>query len=150
MENQTLTPDYREFFEALHAHRVEYLLVGGYAVGLHGFVRNTDDIDFWVGHDSENAQRVLAAVTDFAGTAGNLTIDHFNKPESIVFIGVEPYRLDILTSIAGVEFHDCFAKADVMELDGMQVNVIDLNSLIVNKTVTGRDADKIDVDRLQE
>lgn len=149
MATPSLSPDFRDFLASLHAHRADYLIVGGYAVALHGHVRNTNDIDIWVGNDPQNAERVYNAIVDFAGTADNLTPGLFSEPETNVFMGVEPNRLDVFTTIPGVEFADCLPRAQSMALDGINVNVIDLEDLIKNKQATGRPLDLSDVENLR-
>jgi hypothetical protein len=148
MEVPPLSPDYREFFASLHRAKADYLLVGGYAVCLHGCVRNTDDLDIWVGHDPDNAERVYKAVVDFVGKSEGLSPAKFAKPSSILFIGVEPYRLDIFTSLPGVDFEECAAKSVPMQIDDLTLNTIDLDSLILNKKTVGRPQDLEDVRQL--
>jgi hypothetical protein len=150
MDNKQLTEEFRAFLESLTLCKADYMLVGGYAVGLHGHVRATSDIAIWVGYEAANARKVLNAIEHFAGTRGNLTEANFSKPSSIVFMGIEPFRLDVFTTIPGVEFKDCLTKALVMKLDGLDVRVIDLEGLIQNKIASGRDTDLVDVRKLRE
>jgi hypothetical protein len=150
MDQHRLTPDFRDFFETLHAHRVDYLLVGGYAVGLHGYVRHTSDIDIWVGVDAENAERLIKAVQDFAGDSETLSAEKFTRPSYFLFIGIEPNRLDLITTIPGVDFARCRSQAVTMQLDDIEVQVIDRESLIRNKRASGRPKDLIDAEALEE
>lgn len=113
-------------------------------------MRATKDIDFWVGTDPSNAEKLLKVVHEFAGTTHGLSLNSFTQPDSIVFLGIEPFCLDLITTIAGVEFRDCLPKSVQMKLDGMDVQVIDFDSLIKNKMSTGRETDRMDVIKLSE
>ena len=150
MENQTLTPDYRDFFEALHAHRADYLVIGGYAVGLHGHVRATKDIDIWVGRDPLNAERVYQAVIAFAGMNDHVSAEKFTRAGYFLIMGVEPYRLDVITTIPGVEFESCRRRGLTLELDQLPVRVIHLEDLLCSKVAAGRPQDLADVTALTE
>jgi hypothetical protein len=143
-----LTDDFREFLRLLNANRVEYLLVGGYAVGLHGYPRATVDLDVWVGATPGNAQRVLASLREFGFDLPALESRLFTDPRSIVRLGVAPFRIEVMTSIDGVEFEACRARAVEFEVDDVRVPVISLADLKVNKRAAGRHKDLADLENL--
>lgn len=148
MDAPLLTADFKEFLSVLNAHRVDYLLVGGYAVGIHGYPRATVDLDVWVHATPENAVRVLAAVREFGFDTPALNPALFSDPQSIVRFGVPPFRIEVMTSIDGVEFEPCRARALSCDLDGVTVPVISLADLKINKRAAGRHKDLADLDNL--
>ena len=148
MDVPLLTDDFREFLRLLNANRVEYLLVGGYAVGLHGYPRATVDLDVWVGATPGNAQRVLASLREFGFDLPALESRLFTDPRSIVRLGVAPFRIEVMTSIDGVEFEACRARAVEFEVDDVRVPVISLADLKVNKRAAGRHKDLADLENL--
>jgi hypothetical protein len=148
MDAPLLTDDFREFLRLLNANRVEYLLVGGYAVGLHGYPRATVDLDVWVGATPGNAQRVLASLREFGFDLPALESRLFTDPRSIVRLGVAPFRIEVMTSIDGVEFEACRARAVEFEVDDVRVPVISLADLKVNKRAAGRHKDLADLENL--
>lgn len=96
------------FLRSLAEHRVEYLLVGGYAVGYHGYPRVTGDIDIWISKSEDNANRVVAALIDFGFDVPELKADLFLKEKQIVRMGLPPQRIKIMTSVSGVFFEHCW------------------------------------------
>ena len=150
MDTPLLTADFKEFLRLLNAGGVEYLLVGGYAVGLHGYPRATVDLDVWVRATAANAERVLAVVKGFGFESPALHPHLFVKPDSIVRFGIPPFRIEIMTSIDGVEFDACRNRAVSFDLDGLQVPVISLSDLKANKKAAGRHKDLADVENLPE
>ena len=143
-----LPNDFKEFLKLLRAHGVEYLLIGGYAVGVHGRPRFTNDLDVWVAIAPANAKRVVGALREFGFEDPGLSEDLFLKPDSIVRMGVEPVRIEIATAISGVEFDECYRERLETELDGVRVSVINLHHLRVNKLATGRSKDLADLETL--
>ncbi len=148
MDSPRLTEDFKEFLRSLNAHRVEYLLVGGYAVGLHGYPRATIDLDIWVRATVDNARRVLDALRAFGFDLPVLQPQLFIDRDSIVRFGVPPFRIELMTSIDGVRYDDCHARAQLMVLDDVPVPVISLEDLKVNKRAAGRHKDLADLDNL--
>ncbi|WP_133271891.1 nucleotidyltransferase [Hymenobacter radiodurans] len=143
-----LTEEYKEFVESLNANRVEYLIVGAYAVARYGYVRATGDIDVWVNPTLENAQRVVNTLQQFGlGGLGYVPND-FIEPETIVQLGVAPLRIDLLTSVDGVEFNSCYDQREIKVLDGVPINFISLSDLRQNKASTGRLKDQLDLQNL--
>jgi hypothetical protein len=105
-----LANDYKEFLRLLRAHGVEYLLIGGWAVGYHGYPRATYDLDVWIAISPTNANRVVKVLSEFGFSVPDLTTDLFLQPDQIVRLGVEPVRIEVMTSISGVEFDDCYRE----------------------------------------
>ena len=140
--------DFREFIESLNKHNVRYLLIGGYAVALHGHPRYTKDLDIWIWMDNTNAVNLLNALKDFGFSSLPLVIEDFLKPDHIVQLGFPPNRIDLMTSPKGVEFNTCYASREKIEIEGLKVNLIDLNHLKINKKATGRHQDLADLENL--
>ncbi len=143
-----LDRDFKEFVESFTAHEVRFLVVGGYAVAAHGVPRATGDFDAWVWIDADNANRIVAALTDFGFGDVGLTDTDFNRIDSIVQLGYPPYRIDIITSIDGVDFDSSWENRLAVDCDGILVNFIGRDDLIVNKRAAGRPQDRADVARL--
>ena len=148
MDVPLLADDFREFLRLLSATRVDYLLVGGYAVGLHGYPRATIDLDIWVRPTRANAERIVAALKDFGFHVPSLEPELFTNPSSIVRFGVPPFRIELMTSIDGVEYDSCRGRAVEFDVDGLHVPVISLDDLKVNKKAAGRHKDLADLDHL--
>ncbi|HEX7184829.1 MAG TPA: hypothetical protein VF756_23585 [Thermoanaerobaculia bacterium] len=143
-----LPPDFREFLQLLNAHQVEYLLVGGYAVGYHGYPRATVDMDIWIRRGSNNAEKMVGVLREFGFDVPNLSQDLFLREDQIVRMGVPPIRLEIFTSIPGVDFEECYrARVDDV-MDGVPVSLINLDDLKANKKASGRNKDLNDLENL--
>lgn len=143
-----LQPDLREFIELLSSHGCEFLVVGGHAVAFHGHPRFTGDIDFLIRGTVQNASRVLATLRDFGFGALAITADDLVKPESVVQLGRPPNRIDLLTSISGVDFERAWRNRVNGELDGLAVAFIALEDLLDNKQASGRPKDLADFAKL--
>ena len=143
-----LARDFKEFLKSFNSNAVEYLLIGGYAVGVHGHVRATNDLDVWVGIGSENALRIERALHQFGFAAPGLTVDLFLSPNNVVRMGVPPIRIEILTSISGVEFSTCYAEREMVSIEEIMVPVISLVRLRENKMASGRAKDLADLESL--
>jgi predicted nucleotidyltransferase len=147
---QILFPDFREMLYALSEAKVEFLLVGAHAVGIHGITRATEDIDFFVRPSSENAVRLWHALTMFGAPLSELSLDDFTTPDVVYQVGVPPVRIDIMTSISGVDFVTAWANRVEMQYDGLIIPVIGLKELIANKAASGRPKDAIDLKLLKD
>lgn len=145
-----LDRDFKEFVESFARHEVRFLIIGGYALAAHGLPRATGDFDAWVWIDDGNAQRIVEALTDFGFGNIGLSVDDFNRDDSIVQLGYPPYRIDIITTIDGVTFEDAWASRITMEIDGMALGIISREDLVRNKLAAGRPQDLADVQRLRE
>jgi hypothetical protein len=144
-----LNQDFKEFIQSLNDNAVRYLLVGGYAVALHGYPRYTKDLDVWVESTTENAARIIKALQQFGFGSLDLKESDFTTPDQVVQLGYPPNRIDMLTSLSGVEFSKCFASRVTEEIDGVPVSFIDLENLKKNKKATGRHQDLADVENLE-
>ena len=130
----------------LNSSSVEYLLIGGYAVNYYGFPRATADLDIWIAIGQQNAQRVAQVLREFGFPQADAAA--FLEPRKIIRMGVPPVRLEILTSISGVEFAECYNRRLAVELDGAPVNLIHLDDLKRNKQASGRLKDRLDLEQL--
>jgi hypothetical protein len=117
-------------------------------VAQHGHARFTNDLDVWIARSPQNAERVLSALRDFGFASLKLDTASLQQPDQIIQLGVAPLRIDILTSISGVEFAECWAARMEAVIDGVPVHVIDARNLKVNKRATGRPRDLDDLERL--
>lgn len=143
-----LPPDFKDFLNLLNAKGVAYLLIGGYAVGYHGYPRATHDIDIWVAISPENAQRIVDVIREFGFNTPELSESLFLQDMNIVRMGLPPIRIEVTTGISGVSFDDCYAQRIVDILDGIQVNIISLHHLKINKKASGRFKDLNDLEHL--
>lgn len=144
-----LNPDFREFLQSLNDNEVYYLVVGGYAVAFHGHPRYTKDIDIWIALNPDNADKMIKALEQFGFGSLDLKAEDFLTPDQIVQLGYAPNRIDLLTTLIGVEFEECYAARVAVVIDGVMVNFIDLENLKRNKKATGRHQDLADVENLQ-
>jgi predicted nucleotidyltransferase len=141
-----LPPDFKEFLRLLNSNNVEYLVIGGYAVNYYGFSRATADLDIWIAIGPDNAQRIAEALRCFGFGQADAAL--FEQTRRIVRMGVPPVRLEILTTISGVDFADCYSRRLEAEMDGVTVNFIQLDDLKRNKRASGRLKDQVDLDKL--
>jgi hypothetical protein len=143
-----LNRDFKEFIQLLNAHEVRYLIVGGYAVALHGYPRNTKDIDIWLWLDADNAKNLLKVLNDFGFGSLGLAVNDFLVPDQIIQLGYPPARIDLITSLPGVEFELCYEARIKIQIDNLVVNFIDLESLKQNKRASARPQDIADLANL--
>jgi hypothetical protein len=148
MATVNLPPDFREFLKLLNAHQVEYLLIGGYAVAYHGYPRATADMDIWIAVHSQNAERIVTALKEFGFDLPELSPALFLREGQMIRMGVPPVRIDIATTISGVNFAECYAARVVDVLDEVDVNLISLPHLKANKKAAGRHKDLDDLENL--
>ena len=144
-----LSQDFKEFVELLIKHKAEYLIVGGYAVGIHGHPRYTGDLDIWLNPTETNAALILKSVNEFGFGSFNLKVEDFTKPGNVIQLGYPPLRIDLLTEIDGVTFNESFKNRKEVEIDGIIVNFIGYNELLKNKEQTGRPRDIDDIENLK-
>ncbi len=144
-----LNKDFKEFIELLNANNVKYLIVGGYAVGIHGYPRYTKDLDIWIFVSYENAENVLKSLKQFGFGSLGLQEDDFLKPDEFVQLGYPPNRIDIVTSCDGVEFETCYQSRNEVVIDGLLINFIDIENLKKNKKASARPQDLADLDNLE-
>ena len=143
-----LNRDYKEMLSLLLDNEVEFLLVGAYALAIHGFPRATADIDIYIKPDSENASKLYKTLEEFGAPLENLSPDDFAEPGIILQIGVAPRRIDILTKIDGMTFDEASGGKEIIEIEDLMIHVISRKNLIINKLATGREKDRIDAENL--
>lgn len=144
-----LNEDYRDMLSALSAEKADFILVGAYAMAVHGHVRATLDMDLWVMPSPENAEAVLRALQRFGAPSHGVTVVDLQKDDTILLIGAIPRRIDVLTGLSGLTFEAAYARALVKHIDGIDVRVLSLDDLIENKRATGRARDLDDADALK-
>ena len=142
--------DFKEMLSALNAANVEYLLVGAHAVMYYAEPRFTRDLDLWVSSEVENTVQLVAALRKFGAPLGGLTAEDFQDIDVVFQIGVAPIRIDILTTLDGLEFHEAWKNRVTVNYDGIPLPLISRDDLIRNKEATGRPQDLLDVARLRE
>lgn len=143
-------PDFREFLEALNLHGVRYLLVGGYAVILHGYARTTGDMDIWIDRTPENYENLKKAFVTFKMPVFDMTLENFLGVEKFeVFrFGRKPVAIDIMVKMADFDFDNCYSRAKYFEDSGISIPVVHINDLIAAKKIAGRAKDIDDIEHL--
>ena len=141
-------PDFKEFIQLLNENRVEYLLVGGYAVVLHGYPRLTGDMDIWVRPSAENAEKVVKTLNDFGVGSLGFKLEDFSTEGKVNQLGVPPVRIDVITAIDGVTFDKAYAGRSVIEVHGLKISLIGFDDLLTNKKKSGRPRDIDDLNNL--
>lgn len=144
-----LNPDFRDLLSAFIDGRVEFLVVGGYAMAAHRLPRATKDLDLWVRPSAENAPRVLQALDAFGAPRHGLTQMDLQTEGTIYQVGVPPNRVDVITVVDGVDFEDAWRERATVEIEGLRIPVIGRSHLIVNKRTVGRPQDLLDADLLE-
>jgi hypothetical protein len=144
-----LNPDFRDMLSALNDAGADYLLVGAYALASHGYLRATGDMDLWVRPSHANAERVWAGLQAFRAPVSRVTKADFVEPDVVFQIGVAPRRIDLLTSISGVEFEDAWQRRCPIEVDGLLLFTLSREDMIANKKASGRPKDLADLAWLQ-
>ncbi len=145
-----LNEDYRDILFALNAEQVDFILVGAYALAAHGYPRATMDIDIWVMPSPGNAKAVLRALRQFGAPLHGLGVEDLQENDTVFQIGVAPRRIDLLTGATGLDFPTAANNAIVRQIDGIDLKVLSIEDLIVNKLATGRPKDQIDADELKK
>ncbi len=145
-----LNEDYREMLQLFIEEKVEFLLVGAFALAVHGLPRATGDIDFFVKPDKENSEKIYRALSRFGAPVAGISKNDFQSDDLIFQIGVVPRRIDIITSISGVSFDEAFQDCVIRTVDGLNIPVISINKLIKNKEAADRDKDSLDVKILKK
>ena len=141
--------DFKEFVVLLNHHDVEYLLVGGYALGIHGYPRYTGDLDIWVNPTPENCRKMVKVMDDFGFSSMGLKESDFSESGNVIQMGYPPFRIDVITRADGVGFRDCFPRRLVIEHDGVQLSVIGFEDFKKNKKASGRLIDIMDLENLK-
>ena len=141
-------PDFKDLLGLFNEHKVEYMIVGGYALAYHGAPRYTGDIDIYVKPDSQNAELIMKALADFGFSSVGLTIEDFENPDKVIQLGVPPVRVDIITSISGILWKDASFGCVDGKYGDVPVKYIGLNEFIINKRTIGRKKDLSDLEAL--
>lgn len=144
-----LNQDFKEFIESLNANHVRYLVVGGYAVALHGHPRYTKDIDIWIEMSPDNASNMVKALEQFGFGSLDLKEADFLVADQIIQLGYPPNRIDLFTTLPGVDFAECYPSRVEIEIDGVRVNFIDVENLRKSKKASGRYQDLADLENLE-
>jgi hypothetical protein len=140
-----LNEDYREMLQLLLEEQVDFMIVGAYALGTHGYPRATGDIDIWVKPDLTNSKKLYKTLALFGAPLGGIKVDEFSTEGIIFQIGVIPRRIDIITQIDGVTYEEADKDKITVEIEGLHVPVISQAKLIKNKLATGREKDALDI-----
>lgn len=148
MAMKNLPEDFKDFLKLLNSQDVEYLLIGGYAVGYHGYPRATADMDIWIATNPRNAKKVTEVIKEFGYDVPELSEELFQKEDQIIRMGVPPFRIEILTTISGVRFEECYANRIIDKFSGIEVNFISLKDLLINKKASARYKDLNDLEHL--
>ncbi len=143
-----LPPDFSEFLKLLNLRGARYLLVGGYAVSFYGTPRATGDIDVWIDRTPANADKIVRVLEDFGFDLPSLSPELFTKENNVVRLGTPPLRIELLTSISGVEFDECHRARNVVRLGDIEVSFIGVEQLKINKKASGRLKDLADLESL--
>ena len=143
-----LPKDFSEFLKLLNSKQIEYLLIGGWAAGYYGYPRATGDMDIWISRKKENAVKIVEVFKEFGFDVPTLSIELFTKKNQVTRIGIPPMRIEILTTISGVSFEECFNNRQTVTLDNVNINFINLQDLKKNKAASGRYKDLDDLEKL--
>ncbi len=150
MAAQTLPEDFKEFLKLLNDADVQYLLIGGYAVGYHGYPRATADMDIWVAISPDNAAKLVDVFHRFGMQDDQLKPALFQERGKIIRMGLPPMRIEVLTEIDGVDFAECYAARVTADIDGLPVQLISREHLLRNKRASGRHKDLDDLENLPD
>lgn len=142
-----LNEDFKDLLRSLNSNKVRYLLIGGYAVIVHGHPRLTNDLDIVIARDEENVSKCLKALSEF-GFGSDLSPALFSEPKSVVRIGVAPIKIEILNYLEGVDFDSAYGRRERRPAEDITFDVISLEDLLTNKKAVGRDQDLLDVKEL--
>ncbi|KPK96136.1 hypothetical protein AMJ80_01685 [bacterium SM23_31] len=145
-----LPQDFKELLQLLNSKKIEYLVVGGYAVALYGYPRATGDMDIWVAISKINAHKIVEALKEFGFDVPELKEELFLEKENNIRMGIPPLRIEILTSIDGVEFTECYSNKEIVIIDDIEINFISLEDLKKNKRASGRYQDLADLENLEK
>ena len=143
-----LPEDFKEFLKLLNENQVRYLVVGGIAVALHGYPRATGDMDIWVDNNELNAELLTKVCREFGFTGPELKPELFKQSNTIARMGVPPLRIELMTSMTGLEFSECYPRRVFKKADGMEIPVIDIDNLLKNKKLIRRNKDLDDIENL--
>ena len=144
-----LPQDFKELLQLLNSKRIEYLVIGGYAVAFYGYPRATGDLDIWIAISKDNAKKTVNALKEFGFNTPQLKEGLFLEKKKNIRMGNPPLRVEFLTSIDGVEFSECYRNKETVKIDGIKINFISLKDLKKNKKASGRHQDLADIENLE-
>ena len=144
-----MNADYIDMLKCLNKAGVDYIMVGGWAVNMHGYIRATIDLDIWIMTSRDNADKVYAALKDFGAPLSDVTPEDFATDGTIFQIGVAPCRIDIINKIDGLTYADASPRAVLKNIDDVPVRILSLEDLIANKRASGRTKDLADAEILE-
>jgi len=145
-----LEEDFLDFIALCNKYEVRYLVIGGYAVSVHGYPRSTKDMDVCIEMSKENAEKMIRVINDFGFGSLNLTESDFLNNNFITQLGYEPLRIDILNDLDGVSFQEGWDNRKVVNISGIEINFIGYNELLKVKEKAGRPQDIADVTMLKK
>ena len=146
---QQLPEDFKDLLCLLNEHNVEYLIVGGWALGVHGYVRATGDMDIWISQSDANIQKLLTALSAF-GVPDGIDSEFFKENGNAFRMGNPPLRIEIITEASGIRFDASYAKRVIIQADGVDLSFINYEDLVTNKRASGRLRDLADLEALGE
>ena len=148
MAKRQLPDDFKEFIQCLNSNDVQYLLVGGWAVGIYGHPRATKDIDFLISIDQKNLKKLQSALLSFG--APPVDLEKFKEKGNVIRIGSSPMQIDIINNADGINIDDCCQRKEIINVDGINIHLISRNDLIKNKKASGRSMDIADAEKLEK
>jgi hypothetical protein len=144
-----LNEDYKDILLALSVEKVSFLLVGAYALAVHGYPRATMDMDIWIMPSPQNADAVLRALQRFGAPLHKLTKEDLQNDDTVFQIGVAPRRIDLITSASGLHFEEAYGRSLLVKIEGIEVRIPAIDDLIKNKRASGRTKDLADAEALE-
>jgi len=150
MTKINLESDFLDFVRLCNHFEVKYLVVGGYAVGIHGYPRSTKDLDISIQLSDANADKMIQVINEFGFASLKLSKDDFMKPDFIIQLGHEPVRIDIINDLNGISFDEAWINKKIVDVSGEPVNFIGYNELLTVKAKAGRPQDIADIDKLKK
>ncbi len=142
--------DFEDFISLCNKYELEYLVIGGFAVSVHGYPRTTKDLDICINKTATNAKKILIILKDFGFESLNFKETDFLRDDIIAQLGYPPIRIDILNDLNGIDFNLAFQNKRIVNMNGVPTNFIGYNELLINKKNAGRDQDLLDIKKLKE
>ena len=142
--------DFEDFINLCNKYELEYLVIGGFAVSIHGYPRTTKDLDVCINKTEKNAKKILIILRDFGFESLNFKAEDFLKDNMIAQLGYSPIRIDILNDLNGIDFNIAYKNKSIVKMNGVPTNFIGYSELLISKEMAGRDQDKLDVKILKE
>lgn len=140
-----LSQDFIDILSAFSNEKVEFIVVGGYAIAFHGYVRGTGDIDLWIRISEDNAERVWKALIKFGAPLFELSMEDLKTPGMVYQMGLPPNRIDVINKVEGLEFDSAWSKREFVELHGLTIPIVAKQELLVNKRAMNRPKDQADI-----